>query len=162
MCALLMCTHIPACEPNNAGHLGALLAHQNNLSSRISQQLMNIRWERIIPRKRRPPPAEAGEAVRSAVKRCPLRINLLKDSLALVRRMLCDCGWIFVALGEREEVCPCGEEERGMMEGEGSIDLHKPHAGFFSQWMPLHHEDEVRRNSIPKLLLRRISLLNVF
>lgn len=102
-----MSTHIPACaRNNNTDHLGALLAHQNNLSSRISQQLMNIRWERIIPRKRRPPPAKAGEAVRSAVKRCPLRINLLKDSLALVSRILYNCGWISSKWGW-EEACPC-------------------------------------------------------
>ena len=114
---------------------------------------MNIRWERIIPRQRRPPPTKAREAARSAVKRCPLRPNwLLKDSLAVVSRLLSNCGWISCNSEEWEEVCPCasvcvcvcvhspflcicmaGSKREGWLrEVFISIYLHKPPIGFYS------------------------------
>lgn len=130
---LLMWTHIPAGAHNNTDHLGALLAYQTDLSSRISQWLMNIRWERIIPQQSRPTPTKASEAADSAVKRCPLRpLRLLKDSLAVVSMMLYNCGWISCNT-ERERKCVhvrvClspylygREKERGMTKS--GIHLH--------------------------------------
>lgn len=91
---LLVQAYTPACAHDNADHLGARLAYQNSLSSGISQELINITWEWITPRNRRPPPTKAREAAPSAVNRCPLRRNLRKDSRAVMSTLLYNCEWI--------------------------------------------------------------------